>query len=73
MAGLLDVAVSTLDRLYSDGTAHGHLNKTSIEVFKYLDRGFNKPSVEGFTNPWSRYLNTSTEVFKYLGRGSYLD
>ena len=37
---------------------------TSVEVFKYLGRGFVKPVI-----PRSRYLNTSTEVFKYLGRG----
>ena len=47
MAGLLDVAVSTLDRLYSDGTARGRLNKTSTEVFKYLGRGLNETSIEG--------------------------
>ena len=39
---------------------------TSVEVFKYLDRGFLKPAI-----PRSRYLNTSAEVFKYLGRGLY--
>ena len=37
---------------------------TSVDVFKYLDRGFVKPAI-----PRSRYLNTSTEVFRYLGRG----